>query len=487
MARFRSRTDTLKRRPEGGYSISAADFDGDGMLDVATWSGHAGASDGMHVFRSVKPGLQAVATVDLNADGQLDILAANARNGHVTPLIGNGDNTFTRQADILAGLGTVALAVGDLTADGHSDFVTANEFVNTVSVLVNDGAGSFLRADLATGENPVAVAIGDVNRDTRQDFVVANQGDSTLSLFTQQEDGSFLRSDIPTGSAPEDLELVDLNGDGCLDIAVTIPQADNILVHFGSDEGTFADVLVIPAGLTPNHVATGDLNADGRPDLVVSYPHDNKIGILYGQGADRVTRPQMMEVGQQPTDLVLEDCDGDGRVDIVVLNSDGNDATVLLNRFDPAKVYTYQPVAEDPDGDAITFALLDGPGGMLLDPATGAISWAPNSDQYGEHPVTIEASDGRGGAATQSYVIAAGLPRDNHAPLILTDPQTTVPGTLPYAYPIRAVDPDGDPLHIAAGDGAGRDELRSVHAADRLGGARHSTGLRRISSRRCSG
>ena len=169
------------------------------MLDVATWSGHAGASDGMHVFRSVKPGLQAVATIDLNADGQLDILAANARNGHVTPLIGNGDNTFTRQADILAGLGTVALAVGDLTDDGHGDFITANEFVNTVSVLISDGVGGFLRADLATGENPVAIAIGDLNRDNRQDFVVANQADSTLSLFSQQEDGNFCVVTSPQG------------------------------------------------------------------------------------------------------------------------------------------------------------------------------------------------------------------------------------------------------------------------------------------------
>ena len=120
---------------------------------------------------------------------------------------------------------------------------------------------------------------------------------------------------------------------------------------------------------------------------------------------------------------------------------------------------------------------------MLLDPATGAISWAPNSDQYGEHLVTIEAADGRGGAATQSYVIAAGLPRDNHAPLILTEPQSTVPGTLPYVYPIRAEDPDGDPLHtqlVTAPDGMSFDPYTQQIEWDVRGTALVFEGLHRV-------
>ena len=402
----------------------------------------------MHVYRSVKPGLQAVATVDLNADGRLDILAANARNGHVTPLLGNGDNTFTRQPDLLAGLGTVALATGDLNDDQLPDVVTANKFVNTVSLLINVGNGEVLRSDLTTGQQPTDVAIGDLNRDGRADLVVANQADSTLTLFVQQPDESYLRTDVPTGSAPEHLALKDLNGDGWLDIAVTVPLSRNVLVHLGAADGTFSEVLTLPGDFALCNIASGDINADGRPDLVVSYPDEQRVGILYGQGAGRFTRPQTIDVGQSPSALTLADCDGDGRLDIVVSSTESDRATVLFNRYDPARAYAYQAVAEDPDGDPLVFTLQEGPGGMMLDASSGMIGWSPNSDQFGEHRVTLAVADGRGGVATQTWSIAVGIPRDNHSPIVLSDPVTLVPGTLPYVYPVRAADPDGDPLHV---------------------------------------
>jgi YD repeat-containing protein len=426
-----------------GSHVGAADFDGDGAPDLVTIQGDCLVS----VYRSVKPGLQAVAVADINADGRLDLFAANARNGHITPLLGNGDNTFTRQADILAGLGAVALAVGDLNGDGRTDFVTANQFVSTLSVLVNDGTGKFARADLAARKEPIAVAIGDLNGDGLPDLAAANQGDNTLSLFVQQADGSYARTDMPAGGAPAALSLADLTGDGRLDIAVTGPDAQAIFLYENTGAGTFAAPVRLTAGFAPDSVAVGDINGDQRPDLVVGDPRDGHVGIFYGQGGLRYTRPQMVSVGKGPSALVLADMDGDGRLDIVVSDAGSNMATVLLNRFDPARAYVYQPTAEDPDGDPLTYTLVDGPGGMFLDPSTGRITWAPGTDQYGQHPVTIEVSDGRGGSATQTYTIAVGLPQDNHKPIITSEPATSVTGTQPYTYQLHAVDPDDDPLH----------------------------------------
>jgi len=78
--------------------------------------------------------------------------------------------------------------------------------------------------------------------------------------------------------------------------------------------------------------------------------------------------------------------------------------------------YEYRTMVVDPDGDSITFALTVFPIGMWIDPATGVIRWAPGADAIGNHNVTVLASDGRGGIATQAYVVAVLPDPANHPP-----------------------------------------------------------------------
>ncbi|MCC5876636.1 MAG: hypothetical protein JJU11_10500, partial [Candidatus Sumerlaeia bacterium] len=67
--------------------------------------------------------------------------------------------------------------------------------------------------------------------------------------------------------------------------------------------------------------------------------------------------------------------------------------------------YVYQVVATDPDGDPITFALLDGPVGMTIS-STGLVEWL-SADTYDfADLVVIEASDNQGNSATQSFPVA---------------------------------------------------------------------------------
>lgn len=49
--------------------------------------------------------------------------------------------------------------------------------------------------------------------------------------------------------------------------------------------------------------------------------------------------------------------------------------------------------ATDPDGDALTYSLSVHPAGMVIDPASGAISWLPSA--AGRFSISVTASDGR--------------------------------------------------------------------------------------------
>lgn len=69
------------------------------------------------------------------------------------------------------------------------------------------------------------------------------------------------------------------------------------------------------------------------------------------------------------------------------------------------QAYQYDVEAADPDNDAIVFALIGAPAGSAIDPFTGLITWAPGASQAGTQILTIEAQDGRGARALQSFAV----------------------------------------------------------------------------------
>lgn len=152
------------------------------------------------------------------------------------------------------------------------------------------------------------------------------------------------------------------------------------------------------------------------------------------------------------------------------------------------EVYRYRVTATDPDGDAITFALVEAPSGMDIDPVSGVILWLPSLAISGPHAVTVEARDPLGAAATQSYVLMALSP--NLRPIITSAPPRSVKVGESYSYPVEAYDPEGEGITFELGGsppagmaihpqtglltwlavGPARQERISVRARDASGG-----------------
>jgi len=98
--------------------------------------------------------------------------------------------------------------------------------------------------------------------------------------------------------------------------------------------------------------------------------------------------------------------------EIVILNS----APVITSSPKAQKMksalYTYQLVAEDPDGDPITFSLSpSSPRGMSIDPQTGLIQWKVGRDGAGTHTIEIIAADDDEGRCTQKYSLTIRMPK----------------------------------------------------------------------------
>jgi len=128
--------------------------------------------------------------------------------------------------------------------------------------------------------------------------------------------------------------------------------------------------------------------------------------------------------------------------------------TILSTPTSPAYVsnlYEYVLVANDAEGDALSYSLDTEISGAALD-VNGRFSWTPTADQIGTHSITLRVSDSRA-HATQTFMldVAAeptpdGEGKINTAPEITSYPRTETAVTDNYQYQLIANDADGDAL-----------------------------------------
>lgn len=68
--------------------------------------------------------------------------------------------------------------------------------------------------------------------------------------------------------------------------------------------------------------------------------------------------------------------------------------------------YNYRVIANDPDGDAITFSLENAPEGMTIDSKSGALNWQLAPESKGEYTFSIIAEDTDGARAIQTVTLS---------------------------------------------------------------------------------
>ena len=230
-------------------NATVADVDGDGLPDiiVANRSGDKGANyiclnkgsarfDADCLAFSREPATT-ITAADFNRDGAIDLAVPHRDGGQSRVYLGASKGNFSADRTIPFGLPNASIRMteaADLDGDGLLDIVAIDERRGT-AIYFGQRTGGF-SAGVPVGDRtiaPYALAVGDVNGDGKPDIIVGNVEAPSALHFNDGSGRQFHTIRFGDGKGTVyGFAIADVDGDGIADIAAARSEAPNVL-YFG--------------------------------------------------------------------------------------------------------------------------------------------------------------------------------------------------------------------------------------------------------------
>lgn len=329
--------------------LEVADFNGDGTEDIAVV--HFSESDvqillnngfgGFLLSQTLEVGewSSSITSADFDNDGDLDLVTLTNINGNngfeFSNLRNQGDGTFTSPVYFLGAFIRQSVVAGDIDLDGNVDVVATMSTADKITVVSGSGTGVFQATSVYPQYSGSSLIAADLDGGTGPDLAWVDPLLDTVGVRLNNGDGTFSEEFLlPVAGTPRGVTAADIDGFGDVDILVACTNSRDVKLLVGAGAGSFALIGEFDVGMWPVHLETADLDMDGDLDVVVANMGDNTVSVLINQGLWSFAPAVNYAVGSTPIEVHIADLDGVDGLDVLVVNESSNDVSVLTGLGD---------------------------------------------------------------------------------------------------------------------------------------------------------
>lgn len=323
---------------DGAHSVFAIDVDGDGDTDVLsasvtdnriTWYENDGSQTfTTHTITTQAIGAESVFAADVDGDGDIDALSASEGDDKIAWYENDGSQNFTERIISTTADGAQSVFAADIDGDGDMDVLSASEIDDKIAWYENDGSQSFVPHTITvSADNAFSVYAVDVDGDGDMDVLSASENDNTIAWYENDGNQSFTAHTISTtASAAQSVFAADVNGDGHMDV-LSASRNDNKIAWYENDGSqNFVERVISTAAIQAHAVFAADLDGDGDIDALSASATDDKIAWYENNGNQNFTERIISSSASAAHGVFAADVNGDGNLD--VLSASQNDKTI---------------------------------------------------------------------------------------------------------------------------------------------------------------
>ena len=357
----------------GPYTLSI-EFVAGGATPRAGFSGFAA-----HVIDGDPPSVDTLHQVDLDGDGDLDILTSGINS--FVEWHENDDGVFTKRT-IFAGLSGRRAHPADIDGDGDADVISTSWADGRIEWHENDG-GSFVERVVSTdADGATSVHVADLDGDGDADVLSASRGDDRIAWY-ENDGGAFEERVISTNAdSPQSVHAADLDGDGDADV---LYHSTFKIAWYENDGGVFAERLITTNVSLANAVYAVDLDGDGDADVLSAASSGAvKIAWYENDGGGTFEEQVISTNADSARSVHAADLDGDGDMDVVSGSYDSGKIAWYEN--DGGGMFEERVISTNSEGaQAVYAADLDGDGDPdVLSASFYSVAWHENPSDHGD-------------------------------------------------------------------------------------------------------
>ncbi len=271
------------------------------------------------------PGPMALFSSDIDNDGDYDILTATyGSDGRITWVENLGGAKFGLQHNIHVDIkGATDVFSIDLDGDGDQDVLAASQIKSAIYWYENSGNGNFSEANIISNSvySAQSVFAIDLDNDGDNDVLSAGWTGNQVAWYENLGNGVFgIQQAITTNAEnAQSVFAIDLDNDGDNDVLSASREESKIAWYENFGDGTFGEQLVISTDLDDaRSVYAADMDLDGDNDVLSASFWDGKIAWYENFGNGIFSEQKIIIEGNGHAEKVFaSDLDNDGDFDVL--------------------------------------------------------------------------------------------------------------------------------------------------------------------------